>query len=214
MKKLLLVSLLCGIIFATNTVQDFKQVVKAEVLKIVDGDTYKVIANGHTQNIRLARVDCAETSLRHKLFKSCILEKTVPSFQLALGKRATEVVRSMNITNLWIMRDSTQNIDRWSRDLYWCYLDSTTNIYNSLNYLLLINGLGSFDYQYIPFPNEDIKTTMELADINKREILPNNSQKIYFLDDVNAIIETALENQKQLFLQQLKQIQDNSANSK
>ena len=223
--KIIAILLICGTVFATNTIFELELIefeaveidpntmVEAKILKIVDGDTYKVIANGYTQNIRLARVDCAETSLRHKLFKDCLRSKTVPSFQLALGKRATEAVKSMNISNLWITMDSTKNVDRWNRDLYWCYLDSTTNIYNSLNYILLLNGLGKFDYQQIPFPTEEIKTAMELADINKREILPDDSQKIYFLNDVNTAIETALNNQKQMFLQQLQQAQKDAANN-
>ena len=192
---------------------DANYIQRVAVIKIIDGDTFKVIfEDGVTNNIRLARVDCAETSLRAKLFKDCYYQKVTAQFQLNMGKLVKQTVESWNITNLWIMHDSTKNIDRWSRELFWCYLTDKTNIYESLNYILLKQGLGKHSYKEIPYPTQKIKQAMDLAELEAREIEPNDDQRLYNLQDVNKLITKALKNQEQYFINQLKEIQKINTN--
>ena len=185
-----------------------KYIQKVAVIKIIDGDTFKVVfENGSTNNIRLARVDCAETSLRAKLFKDCYRQKNTAQYQLDMGRLAKQTVESWNITNLWIMHDSTKNVDRWSRELFFCFLNNKTNIYASLNYILLKQGLGKHDYKQIPYPTQKIKQAMDFAELEARKIEPSDDQRLYTLQDVNKLIIKALKNQEKRFINQLKEIQ-------
>ncbi len=184
---------------------------KVDVKKIIDGDTYKICINDYIQNIRLARVDTPESTLNQKIYKDAYKSKTTIDFQLNRGKQIKKLLIDMKITNMWIMEDVFANNDRWGRGLYWVFLDDKTNIYNSLNYIILKNGFGNFVYTDFDFPTDEIKTAMELANINKQEQIPNDSQRRYDINDVNRYINVALQNQKELFLQQLKQAQNDSS---
>lgn len=95
----------------------------ATVLKIVDGDTLKVLHQGHKQSIRLIGIDTPESRLKKKAEREAMRTGQDVRAVTAVGKQATTYVKTLVKPRDTIRIEfDVQTRDRYGRLLGYVYL--------------------------------------------------------------------------------------------
>lgn len=99
----------------------------ATIVKIIDGDTYKVSYNGKTENIRLIGIDTPESRANSKAKKDAKKTGVNVKAITTLGKQATQYIKSLIEPGDQIKIEfDVQERDRYGRILGYVYLEDGT----------------------------------------------------------------------------------------
>lgn len=107
--------------------------IKAEVVKVTDGDTIKVSVNGKEENVRFLLVDTPET--HHPKLGEQPFGKEASAF-------TTELLTGKTVE---LEQDVSPGPDKYGRMLYYIYVDG-----KSVQEMLLEKGLARVAYIYVP----------------------------------------------------------------
>lgn len=119
---------------------------KAKVIKVIDGDTMKILVNGKEETIRLLLVDTPE---------SVHPEKPVQPFALEASDYAKEMLSNQNVEIELDVRER----DKYGRLLVYLYING-----QMFNEMLLENGLARVAYIFEP----NTKYVDRFLDIQKK----------------------------------------------
>ena len=119
---------------ANNQIEDAKQA--ARVLRVIDGDTIKVLINNKEDTVRLIGIDAPETTDPRTI---------VECFGKEASNKAKEILDGKTVT---LESDPTQgNRDKYGRLLRYVFLDNL-----NFNKLMLIQGYAhEYTYQSNPY---------------------------------------------------------------
>jgi micrococcal nuclease len=117
--KVLLIFLLSGLAVAANANAP------AKVVRVVDGDTLKVVLNGRIENVRLIGIDTPESKANKKAKKDAARSSQDIKTIVSLGKAATSFTKSIvKADDLVDIEQDVQPRDRYGRLLVYVYLKS------------------------------------------------------------------------------------------
>ena len=98
---------------------------EVKVLSVVDGDTLKISYKGQKESIRLIGIDTPESRVNKKTQKDAKRSGQDIETIIAMGKRATEYVKSMvKAGDLITLEFDVQERDRYKRLLGYVYLSN------------------------------------------------------------------------------------------
>lgn len=99
----------------------------ATVIKVIDGDTYKINFNGKAESVRLIGIDTPESRANIKAKKDARKSGESVKEITALGKQATQYVKSLIKPGDKIKIEfDVQDRDRYGRILGYVYLENGT----------------------------------------------------------------------------------------
>ncbi len=123
-------------------------ILRGTVIRVVDGDTIKILIDGQEETVRLIGVDTPET--KHP-------SKDVECFGEEASAYVSSILRGKNVL---VELDETQGIrDKYERILGYVYVDNI-GLEGLVNYNIISNGYG---YEYTYSRDYKYKDEFELA---------------------------------------------------
>jgi micrococcal nuclease len=114
---------------------------RVKFVRIVDGDTIKVIYHEKQESVRLLGIDTPESRENPRMIKQCKAEGVDKDLILKQGKIASEFVRAALSGNkyVWLEFDREKR-DKYKRILAYVYTQDSCDKKYMLNYILLKVG--------------------------------------------------------------------------
>ncbi|MDR1244562.1 MAG: thermonuclease family protein [Endomicrobium sp.] len=114
---------------------------RVKLVRIVDGDTIKVIYHEKQESVRFLGIDTPESRENPRMIKQCKAEGVDKELILKQGKIASEFVRDALSGNeyVWLEFDREKR-DKYKRLLAYVYTQNNSDKKYMLNYILLKVG--------------------------------------------------------------------------
>jgi micrococcal nuclease len=114
---------------------------KARLVRIIDGDTIKVMYEGRQESVRLLGIDTPESRENARMIKQCKAEGVNKDLILKQGKIASDFVQNALCGNeyVWLEFDKEKR-DKYKRLLAYVYVQDNSDKKYMLNYILLKEG--------------------------------------------------------------------------
>jgi micrococcal nuclease len=114
---------------------------RVKLVRIVDGDTIKVMYEGKQESVRFLGIDTPESRENPRMIKQCKAEGVDKGLILKQGKIASEFVKDALSGNeyVWLEFDREKH-DKYKRILAYVYSQDNCDKKYMLNYILLKEG--------------------------------------------------------------------------
>jgi micrococcal nuclease len=114
---------------------------KVKLVRVIDGDTIKVMWEGKQESVRFLGIDTPESRENPRMVKQCKAEGVDKELILKQGKIASEFVQNALCDNeyVWLEFDREKR-DKYKRLLAYVYTQDNSDKKYMLNYILLKAG--------------------------------------------------------------------------
>jgi micrococcal nuclease len=114
---------------------------KVKLVRVVDGDTIKVMSEGKQESVRFLGIDTTESRENARMIKQCKAEGVDKELILKQGEIASEFVQNALRGNeyVWLEFDRGKR-DKYKRLLAYVYVEDNCDKEYMLNYILLKVG--------------------------------------------------------------------------
>jgi micrococcal nuclease len=114
---------------------------KTNLVRILDGDTIKVMYEGKQESVRFLGIDTPESRENARMIKQCKAEGVNKDLILKQGKIASEFVQNALYGNEYVWLDfDREKRDKYKRLLAYVYTQDNPDKRYMLNYILLKVG--------------------------------------------------------------------------